>query len=99
MMTTKIDVNLEQDHQFYVVIAFACKLKNFNCLKGVSTHKLWKMSCNFLIIIVTVVYIKKIFISEMEITQRIYFWYQNLLKMFLFCFVFEKMAKNHFFGK
>ena len=31
----------------------------------------------------------------MEMSQRICFWYQILLKML----IFEKMAKNHFFGQ
>ena len=46
--------------------------------------------CNFLII--TVIYIK-VYISGMEVSQRICFWYQILLK--ILCF--EKIAKNHFF--
>ena len=49
--------------------------------------------CNFLII--TVIYIK-VYISGMEMSQRIHFLYQISLKMLIF---FEKMAKNHFFGK
>ena len=32
----------------------------------------------------------------MEMSQRIRFWYQILLKMLSF---FEKMAQNHFFGQ
>ena len=39
--------------------------------------------CNF--VIVTVMYIK-IYISGMEMSQRIRFWYKILLKMFFFFF-------------
>ena len=38
----------------------------------------------------------------MEMSHRIHFWYQILLKMlflFLFFFCFEKMAKNNFLVK
>ena len=37
----------------------------------------------------------KVYISEMEMSQRIHFWYQILLKRWFF----EKMAKKHFFGQ
>ena len=46
--------------------------------------------CNFLII--TVMYIK-VYISGMEMSQRIHFWYQILPK----CWFFEKMAKKSLF--
>ena len=42
--------------------------------------------------IATVMYIK-VYIFGVEMSQRIYFWYQILLKMLFF----EKMAKNPFF--
>ena len=37
----------------------------------------------------------KVYISGMEMSQKIHFRYQILLKMI----VFEKMAKKHFFGQ
>ena len=39
----------------------------------------------------TIMYVK-VYISRMEMSQRIYFWHQNLLKIT----IFEKMAKDTF---
>ena len=38
----------------------------------------------------------KVYISRMEMTQKIHFWHPHLLKITIF---FEKIAKNHFFGQ
>ena len=48
--------------------------------------------CNFQII--TEMYIE-VYISGMEMSQWIHFWYQILLKMIIF---WENGKKNHFFG-
>ena len=53
--------------------------------------------CNFLII--TVVYIKEVYISGMEVSQRIQFWYQILLKILFFFFFFRKWQKITFLVK
>ena len=60
-------------------------IKNLKILKHIEC-------CNFQII--TEMYIK-VYISGMEMSQRIHFWYQILLKMM----IFEKMAKNTFLVK
>ena len=39
----------------------------------------------------------KVYISGMEMSQRIHFWHQILL--YMYDDFFEKMAKNHFFGQ
>ena len=38
----------------------------------------------------------KVYTFGIEMSQRIHFWKQILLKLL---FVFEKMTKNHFFGQ
>ena len=63
-------------------------------LKGVRTQIFLKHieCCNFQNI--TVIYIK-VYISGMEMSQRIFFWLSNFTKNDDF---FEKMAKNNFSG-
>ena len=63
-------------------------------IKGVWTQNFVKHieCCNFQTI--TVMYIK-VYISGMEMSQRIHFWYQFFLKMM----IFWENGKKHFFGQ
>ena len=77
---------------FYVLVDVI--IRRETDLKEVWTQKFLKHieCCNFQTI--TVMYIK-VYISGMEMSQRIHFWYQILLKMMIF--FFEKMAKKTLF--